>query len=338
MYDFIYLIYLLIPMFMIIMGFLSLNLGAMLISDCATVVAKRSGFSRFIIGMLVVSTLAALPEVLISISALSKSAPSLALGNAIGSHIVNISFIIGLSAVIMPLIIRKEMITRDAVFLLTITLVSSALILDGNLAFIDGIVLCLLFIPYLVNLITTRRALTKVEIKEAMKEVRVELKLIGHLTGKKITVRAGMIWLIGGIFLAVVGAEFVTRGGIEICEKFRISQWFVGISIVAIGGSSPDIMAAYHAARKGMTDLALAIGIGASTFTFLLTIGIVGILGSLFPVRYELSSIIPTVIAMNILTLLLVLFMISGYKLSRLEGGILLSGYIIYIVLDLFLF
>lgn len=315
----------------LVIGFLLLNEGAKLITDSAAAVSKKTGRSRFVIGILVVSVLVALPEILISLFALREGSYHIAMGNALGSHIVNISLIIGLSAIIVPLVATHEMVLRDAIFLLIITLVSTALILDKDLTRLEGIVLILLFLPYAINLATAPRTVSKKEIRETVKEIRIELELVGQLFGQKITVRAGKLWLILGIGLAVASAELVVISAIEITEIFAIKEWLMGITVIAIGSSMPDIMAAYHATKKGYADLALAIGIGASIFTMLLTLGLMGLL---YPGDVDVSIMEPVIFGMNIVVFALLIFMATRL-INRIDGIILLSIYIASVLVSI---
>jgi len=320
---------------LIALGLIFLDEGSNLISDNATVVARRAGSSRFAIGILVVSTLASMPETLVSLLAMHAGSNDIAMANALVSIIVNISFIIGLSAIIMPLRTTREMITRDAVFLLTMTIVVSALLLDGNLSRLDGIVLLLLYIPYAINLWIAEKRMGKEEIHASLKDVFAELMLFGRIFNRGFKVRAGPIWLVVGIFMAVLGAEFLTRGSIEVSKSMGISEWLIGATIVAVGTSIPDIAAAYHATRKGMTDLALASGIGANITSILLTLGLMGLV---YPLAFDVSHVLPTIIAMNVLTFTLFIFMALGRTLTRRQGAVLFSFYIAVSILNILVF
>lgn len=310
-------------------GFLLIDEGARLITDCAVLIARKTGYSRFVVGVLLVSFLAALPELLITLLAVSKGSTDLALGNVLGANIVDIGVIVGVSAVILPIAINREMVTRDAIFILTIAIISSALLSDGRLDRIDGLVLLLLFVPYSITLLTAGRTVPQKEIRQSLKDVRIELRLIGRLTGGKVKVRAGIHWLVIGIVLAVVGAELVTTSAIELSKFFGVSEWLIGITIVAVGGSLPDIAAAYHAARRGQSELALGIALGAETFTIIFTLGIVG-LG--FPTGFAVAPVVPALVMRVVLPFSLLLFMLTKWKVERWEGAVLLALFATFII------
>ncbi|MGQ0536213.1 MAG: sodium:calcium antiporter [Methanobacteriota archaeon] len=312
-------------------GLFFLSEGAKLITDTASVVAREVRLSRFVVSALLVSTLAALPELLVSLAALERGSPELAVGNALGSNIVNLSFIIGLAAVIRPVRIDRLQFLRDGVFLLTITLVAAALVFDGELDRRDGTALLLLFFPYAANLLAERKGLTSVDLVRSIQEARTTLFFLGRVKTQSMRMRTSLVWLLGGIVLAIVGAELVTRGAIEIARVVGASEWVIGVTIVAVGTSLPDMAAAYRAAHKGHEDVAFALGIGANLFSILITLGIMGLV---YPSVYGESVVRPTLIIMSIQAFMFMAFMLTDSKVTRREGWLLFSVYPIYLLVD----
>lgn len=306
-------------------GFVVLNQGAKFITDNAVAVSSNFGISRFVIGMLVVSTLAAMPEVLVSLFALNEGAPQIALGNGLASSIVTIAFVIGLTAIIVPLRVTREMIMRDAVFLMTVTIVASVLLLDGNLGFLEGIALMILFVPYTMNLLLIKKTASEEELEDTMEDAKIQLELMGHLFGRKIEIRAGPQWLVFGILWTVMGAELVVRGIMRMTGDFDLDPWLVGVTIAALGTTLPDIAASYHAARRGFGDLALGEGIGANIVTVLLTLGLMGIF---MPTSFNMDEVIPILAVLNLSTFLVLAFMLHGKRISQIGGYVLLSTYL----------
>lgn len=305
-------------------GFVVLNQGAKFITDNAVVVSKNFGISRFVVGMLIVSTLAAMPEVLVSIFALTEGAEKIALGNGLASNVVTIAFVIGLAAVIVPLKVTREILMRDAVFLMTVTIVSSVLLLDGTLSFFEGIALMILFVPYTMNLLLAERTAPVNELEESIQDAKIQLELMGQLFGRKIEVRAGAQWLVFGILWTVMGAEFVVRSIVQVTDDFKLDPWLVGITIVALGTTLPDIAASYHAARRGFGDLALGEGIGANIVTVLLTLGLMGLIQ---PFEFELGDVLPMIAVLNLSTFLVLAFMLRKLRIPQLAGYVLMSTY-----------
>jgi len=316
------------------LGFIVLNQGAKFITDNAVFVSRRLGISRFVIGMLIVSTLAAMPEVLVSLLALEEGGTYIALGNGLSSNVVTIAFVIGLTAVIVPLKVTREIVMRDAVFLMTVTIVASVLLLDGTLSFFEGIALIILFVPYTMNLLMIKRTTDPEELEEALEDATIQLELMGHLFGRKIEIRAGLQWLLFGILWTVMGAELVVRSILRMTSDFALDPWLIGITIVAVGTTLPDIAASYHAARRGFGDLALGEGIGANIVTMLLTLGLMGMIK---PFEFSAESIWPMIIVLNLSTLLVLVFMMRGMKISQLGGVFMMSTYFAMVLCVLFL-
>ncbi len=309
---------------LVAVGFIVLNQGAKFITDNAVAVSRRLGISRFVIGMLIVSTLAAMPEVLVSIFALEEGSKQIALGNSLSSSVVTIAFVIGMTAMIVPLKVTREIIMRDAVFLMTFTIVGSVLLLDGNLTFLEGIALMILFIPYTMNLLLAERATDPKELEKSMEDATIQLELMGHLFGRKISIRGGLQWLIFGVLWTVMGAELSVRSIMTMTTDFNLDPWLVGITVVAMGTTLPDIAASYHAARRGFGDLALGEGIGANIVSLLLTLGLMGIIQ---PFDFTESAVIPILAVLNLSTFAMLAFMVKGMRVTQVGGIILMSTY-----------
>jgi len=309
---------------LVAVGFILLNQGAKFITDNAVAVSRKLGISRFVIGMLIVSTLAAMPEVLVSIFALAEHANSIALGNSLSSSVVTIAFVIGMTAIIVPLKVTREIIMRDAVFLMTFTIVSSVLLLDGRLTFLEGIALMILFIPYTMNLLLAERVTDPKELEKSMEDATIQLELMGHLFGRKLEVRAGLQWLIFGVLWTVLGAELAVRSIMNMTSDFHLDPWLVGITIVALGTTLPDIAASYHAAKRGFGDLALGEGIGANIVSLLLTLGLMGIIS---PFSFDSKMVIPILVVLNLSTFMMIVFMVKGMRITQLNGILLMGTY-----------
>jgi cation:H+ antiporter len=304
----------------IAVGFLLLNQGAKFITDNATWVSRKIARSRFVVGALFVSTLSAVPELLVSGIAAEEGSPDLALGNALASTIVTIALVIGVSALFRHPQHSREIVLRDAVFLAIVTLVAATLLLDGNLTRFEGFALASLFVPYVMNLSISQRTGPAEEIAERMKEMTIGLAFTGWIFGRKIGVRAGITWLVFGVLWSVMGAQFLVRGAIGLSAIAGMSPWLVGITVVAMGTSLPDIAVAYHATRQGYTDLVLGAGIGAGVVTTLLTLGTIGILT---PSNHSVAMLLPVVGVLVFIAFLLVALLLGGGKITSRAGAAL---------------
>ena len=320
---------------LIAIGFVVLNQGAKFLTDNAVSIATRLGRSRFVVGALLVSTLAAIPEVLVSALALEEGSPGIALGNALASGVVTLAFVIGLSAVIAPIRSTREIVLRDAVFLATVTVVASALLFDGNLSGFDGLALVALFVPYTMNLLIAQKRVAPAEIDAEIAEMKIELEMTGWIFGRKVEIRAGLPWLIFGVLWAVMGAQFIVLGAIQLGQSTGVSEWIIGITVVAMGTSLPDIVAALHATKKGYSDLALGEGLGACVVTALLTLGMMGILR---PTSFSVGLMAPVLGVLIAASFLLLVFMLGGWKVSRKAGAVLIAAYVVMVALNFVFF
>ncbi len=316
----------------IAVGFITLNQGAKFITDNATRISGKIGRSRFVVGALLVSTLSALPELLVSGIAAEEGSPEIALGNALASTVVTIAFVIGASALVRPIKASREIVLRDAVFLAIVTLVAATLLLDGNLTQYEGLALVALFVPYVLNLSVSQRTAPPDEIQERVDDLKIGLEFTGWIFGRKVEIRAGLGWLILGVLWSVMGAQFLVFGAIGVSAVAGLNPWFMGITVVALGTSLPDIAAAYHATRRGYTDLVLGVGIGASVVTTLLTLGVIGLLR---PSTYSVELLLPVVGAMVLTTFLLLALMLGEWKITSRSGAVLTSSYFAMVAFNL---
>ena len=308
----------------IAIGFVVLNQGAKFITDNAAKLSLKIGRSRFVIGALLVSTLSAMPELLVSAVAVKEGSPDLALGNALASNVVTIAFVIGLSAIVRPIKASREIVLRDAVFLAVVSLVAATLLLDGDFTVYKGIALVVLFVPYSLNLLISQKTSPDAEIENRVESMRIEMELTGWIFGRKIEVRAGIKWLIFGVLWSVLGAEFLVQGAIGLSQSSGLSPWLLGITVVALATSLPDIAAAFHASREGFTDLVLGEGIGAAVVTTLLTLGMIGIVS---PGSHSLATLLPVLLAMVLSSFLLLALMLGEWRISSRSGVVLMASY-----------
>jgi len=161
--------------------------------------------------------------------------------------------------------------------------------------------------------------------------MEIGLEFTGWIFGRKVVVRAGLKWLVFGILWSVMGAQFLVQGAIGVSEAAGLNPWFIGITLVALGTSLPDIAAAYHATRRGYTDLVLGEGIGASVVTTLLTLGMIGILR---PAAHSVDLLVPVVGAMVFTSFLLLALLLGGWRITSRSGAVLTSSYFVMVALN----
>lgn len=308
----------------IAIGFVVLNQGAKFLTDNAARLAGRIGASRFVVGALLVSTLSATPELLVSAVAVKEGSPDIALGNALASNVVTIAFVIGMSAFLRPIKASREIVLRDAVFLATVSLVAATLLLDGDFSVYKGIALMALFVPYTLNLLISQKTTPSKELQDRIENMRIEMEFTGWLFGRRVEVRAGLKWLVFGVLWSVLGAEFLVQGAIGLSTTLGLSPWLLGITVVAVATSLPDIAAAYHATRQGYTDMVLGEGIGAAVVTTLLTLGMIGIVN---PGPHSVALLTPVLLAMVLSSFLLLALMLGEWRITSRSGAVLMASY-----------
>ncbi len=285
----------------IAVGFVLLNQGAKFLTDNATRIAGRIGRSRFVVGALFVSTLSALPELLVSGIAAGEGSPDIALGNALASTVVTVAFVIGVSALVRPIKTSREIVLRDAVFLAIVTVVAATMLLDGNLTQYEGVALIALFVPYVLNLAISQRTGPAEEIRERIEDLEIGLAFTGWIFGRKVVVRAGLKWLVFGILWSVMGAQFLVQGAIGLSNAMGLNPWFIGITVVSV-------------------------------VTTLLTLGMIGILR---PASHSVELLLPVVGAMVFTAFLLLALMLGGWRITSRSGAVLASSYFAMVALNI---
>lgn len=292
-------------------------------------IAKRFGVSSFFIGLTVVAFGTSAPELMVSAFASFKGSAGIALGNVIGSNISNTLLILGASAVIAPLLVKQATVNKEIPFSLLAVFVASVMVNDilidrttqNGLTRIDGIILIMFFVLFLYYTFGISREKEGV-ISKAMHEMQEEKPKYST------PIAIGMVLM--GLAGLGLGGKFIIDGAIVIAEYFNVSQAFIGLSIVALGTSLPELAASTVAAYKGNTDIAVGNVIGSNVFNMLWVLGISSIIRPI-PFSVELNFDFMILISVTVLLLFLIYF---GKKniIGRWEGTTLLGLYLFYIV------
>jgi len=311
------------PALALLLGIVILVISAEKFVEGAAAMAKRLGLPPLLIGMLIIGFGSSMPEMVISALSAYGGNPGLALGNAFGSNISNIALILGLTAVMTPIMVASSVIRRELPFLSVLTLLLAGLLyMDGNLSRLDGILLMALFTTIMGWSIY---AGLKTESDALAEEIEQQLATPLSLA------RAATYTIIGLIFL-VISSRILVWGGVEIATSLGVSDLIIGLTIVAIGTSLPELAASIAAVRKGEHDLALGNVIGSNMFNTTIVIGITGMMA---PTTLEPAILTRDVPVMIILTAALFV-MAYNYRgnengvITRLEGGLLLFAYAAY--------
>lgn len=310
-------------------GFVLLIKGADYLVEGASSIAKRFKVSQIIIGLTIVSFGTSLPELLVNITASFKGSSELAVGNIFGSNIANILLILGISAIIRPLPITKNIYFSEIPFSLIATLLvgflaNASLLTDKKmltLSRLDGGILLLFFVLFLMYIYVVFKSNKEEDDIPAEKEEEL-------LSNKKAAIYIG-IGLAGLYF----GGEWVVAGAIEIAGQAGLSETFIGLTVVAIGTSLPELFTSGVAAYRGNTDIAVGNVVGSNIFNLL---WILGVSATLNPIPFSVAS--NTDIVMIIFASALLLFAVAVGKRTRIvrwEGILFVLvyiGYIIYLI------
>ena len=305
----------------VIGGLVLLVWGAERFVHGAAATARNMGIAPLLIGLTVVAFATSSPEILVSIVASLRGDPGIAFGNAIGSNIVNIGLVLGCVAIIRPIELRSATLRREMPALLAVSLLTVSLFLDSYLSRIDGIVM-------LTGLVIVMIWLARLGMRSApgdpiKKDFEAEIPV-------NVSMRAAIIWLLIGILTLLVGAQLLVEGAVQIAVYFRVSDVVIGILLVALGTSLPELAVSLVNALKGEYGLAIGNIVGSNIFNLL---AVIGIAATIAPSPME-----PSVLSLHIFVMVaftLVLFaMTYDYdgksELSRIEGIALLIAFIAY--------
>ncbi len=276
----------------VVIGLVVLVWSADRFVDGAVGVAQFLGMSTFLIGMLVVGFGTSAPEMVVSILSALNDTPQLALGNAYGSNIANIALILGATALVAPVVVKKQAMLWDIPILVLMTVLTVLLLKDGNVSFADGAVLLVAFV-----------ALTLFNILMGLKEKRnYEKESSEESVPVKVSIGKSVLWLLVGISLLIVSSRLLVWGAVNIAQALGVSDLLIGLTIVAVGTSLPELASSIAAARRGENDLAVGNVIGSNAFNTLVVVGIAAVIAPIGSTDPEvLSRDLPIMSALTLL-------------------------------------
>ena len=306
----------------ILLGLVILVWSADRFVEGAASVAKYAGMQPLLIGMLIVGFGTSAPEMIVSAMSAAAGKPALALGNAYGSNITNIALILGVTSLISPVIVQSSVLKRELPVLTVITLLSAVLVLDGYITRTDAVLLLVLFAVVLYWTFMTGR-----EKKDPFGE-QMEEELAEH----GMPVRTALFWTVVGLIFLVGASRLLVWGAVNVATALGVSELVIGLTIVAVGTSLPELASSVIAARKGENDIALGNIIGSNLFN---TLAVVGIAGTISPVPVP-SEVTNRDYPLMILVTLSLFVMGYGFRgqgrINRYEGSLLLVVWIAYTV------
>lgn len=300
---------------LLIIGFALLAKGADFFVDGASNIARKLKIPQIVIGLTIVAMGTSAPEAAVSISAALKGNAEITIGNIVGSNILNILIILGLSALIAPLDVKKSTAYIDMPVVIISSIVLLLLGLDETISLLDGIILIAMFISYLTYLFIV----TKKDNIETKTEDAIE---------NNINVIKAIIFTLIGLGAIILGSNISVEAATSIAKELGVSDRFIGLTIVALGTSLPELFTSVSASIKKNSDIAIGNIVGSNIFNILF---IVGASSLITPVAYQPNFIVDTLIAIAS-AILLLLFCLKNKKLGRIGGITLLVGYALYFI------
>ena len=291
------------------LGFVLLVKGADMFVDGAASVAAKFGIPQLIIGLTVVAMGTSAPEAAVSISGAWAGNADITIGNILGSNIMNIFIILGVSALITTLPVAKSTITIEIPIVTAATLLLMLLGRDGVITFWDGVIIFVCFIGFIIyTIISAKRSNESAE----------EIKLM--------SVPKSLVFIVLGLAMIIFGSQLTVKSASALAQMIGLSERFIGLTVVALGTSLPELFTSVAAARKGNADLAIGNIVGSNIFNLLFVVGVSGLIVNVpFVSAFSFDALISLVAA-----ILLFLLCVRKKQLSRVSGIVMLAAYIAY--------
>jgi len=301
-------------------GLTMLFFGAEWLVKGSIAISNKLGVSQLVIGLTVVAFGTSTPELAVSISSAMQGLSDVALGNVVGSNIVNIGAILGISAIISPIIVSKSTIRKEVPIMIGVSFLLLAIIIDGKIDFVDGLLLVIGIVVF-----------TGYSYRSSKKDTDIEKIPVSQILQKNVFSKS-IIFMIVGVVLLTGGSFLTVDNAVIIGASFGVSELFMGLTIVAIGTSLPELITSIVAARKGHADLSIGNIIGSNIFNILAILGISSLISGIT----VSEQILIDVGIMLAFSLVLIPIMRSGFVISRKEGTLLIAGYVGYVLFLLY--
>jgi len=304
----------------VIVGLLLLIAGGEALVRGASTLATRVGLSPLVIGLVVVSAATSAPEFAVTVGAVLEGQPELAVGNVVGSNIVNILLILGLSAIISPLVIKRQLVRFDIPVMVGLSVLLVVVSLDGQIGVLDGVMLLAgLTVHTVMSIVVGRR--------EVIDPTSPPDTL--PLNSKPVPLWLAAVLLLAGVALLVLGAQLLVDGAVSIASGLGVSSLVIGLTVVAIGTSLPELATSVIALRRGETDMAVGNIVGSNMFNIGMVLGLPAVIfGGGIPVPAAAIAVdLPLMLAAAV-ALLPIAF--TGFIIARWEGALFVLLYVAY--------
>jgi cation:H+ antiporter len=309
-----------IHLFWLFVGLVLLTVGGESLVRGALSAARRIGVSPLLAGLVIVGFGTSAPELVVSVQAAISGQPDIAIGNVIGSNIANILLILGVSALIMPLATHIQCLRRDGLTMLVATLLFMGLASVGGIGRIEGILMLGCLAGYLIWAYRTER--------EGSPEAQLHKAEADEIQLQPMTIPITLLTTIGGLVMLIIGANRFLLGAVGLGEALGVPDAIIGLTVVAVGTSLPELAVSIIAAIRKHADVAVGNIIGSCIFNLLC---ILGISATLTPLPLEGRLLQIDQFVMLGVTVALLLFLFFGLSLSRIKGAALLAAYVVYI-------
>lgn len=305
-----------IQILILALGFFFLVKGADWFVEGSSKVAEKFGIPQLVIGLTIVAMGTSLPEAAVSISAALKGNAEISIGNIVGSNILNVLLILGLTALICPVAVQKSTIKYEIPYVAVISAVLMGIgYTDGLVSRVDGVILLVLMACYLLYL--GKMAKSGADVLEEIPGEGVKMP------GWKM-----VLMIVAGGVLIVIGSDFAVDSASELARIFGMSERLIGLTIVAFGTSLPELVTSVTAAIKGKADIAVGNIVGSNIFNILFVLGVSAVIT---PIVYAESFFADSIICIAV-AVLLWLCVVKNKRLGRIGGAILLAGEIAYLI------
>lgn len=312
----------------ILVGFAGLVWSADRFVAGAAAIAKSFGVTPLVIGLTIVSFGTSAPEVMVSVNAAIRDAGQLAVGNAIGSNIANIALVLGVTLLVSAIPLQRHLLRQELPVLLLVTAVAGAFLFDRAMARWESILFLASLVPVIFYLVKSKQAeLTPGEIAEELDEV------------PDMPRGAALLWFVIGLVILIVSADILVWGAKTTAESFGVSQLVIGLTVIAVGTSLPELAASVMSALKGHHDIAVGNIIGSNIFNLMAVMAIPGVMRPLplddavFARDYLAMLGVTLLLALAIAAKLLFTKPTAGAHLGRVMGVVLLTLYVGYMAL-----
>lgn len=315
-----------LPYILLVFGFFILVKGADFFVEGSSSIAKRLNIPDIIVGLTIVAMGTSAPEAAVSITAAFNGSSGIAIGNVVGSNILNLLLVLGVAAVILPLSVDKSIFKRDFPFLIVTSILLPILCLLFNLKLgrIAGTILFAVFVTYMILTIKSALAYRKSTSSSESSESGEQIKIL--------PVWKSLLYTIGGAVVIVLGGNLSVESATDIAKQLGISDALIGLTVVAIGTSLPELVTSVVAAKKGSTDMALGNVIGSNLFNILFILSITSLI---CPFKISMESVIDQLILLAI-TIYVFICAFTKRKIVRLEGIsflLIYAAYTTYIII-----